>query len=83
MIIGKMPKIPLFGIQILPKTKFPSPIFPIVGIPFTNRNAQIKITAKIEAHAASKNTTCMIFSEYFFALLYDRNEKFTMLLWEP
>jgi len=25
----------------------------------------------------------LIFSEYFFALLYDRNEKFTMLLWEP
>ena len=33
-----------------------------------NRNAQIKITAKIEAHAASKNTTCMIFSEYFFII---------------
>ena len=44
IIIGKIPKdgFVFVGAHVVPKIKFPAPIFLIAGIPFAKRNPQIR-----------------------------------------
>ena len=44
------------------------PIFPMVGKPLAKRKQQIMATKAMEAQAAAKNTSCIIFSFLLFII---------------
>lgn len=77
-IIGRIPKILFDGFHFVPIRNFSGPIFPIAGIPFANRNAQIRNTASTEVQAAIRNTPFIAFSlkwfiHYTFLSLYQKS----------
>ena len=66
MIIGKIPNLSLDGFHTVPKRNFNGPILAIAGIPFANRNKQIRNTARTDAQAATINTIFMACSLNLF-----------------
>ena len=47
------------GFHFVPSRNLNTPISPMAGIPFANRNTQIKTTAKIDTQAVRKKRICM------------------------
>ena len=65
-IMGRIPKISLEGFHVVPRRNFSGPIFPIAGIPFAKRNAQIRNTASTEVQAAAMKIIFIPFSLKWF-----------------
>ena len=66
IIMGRMPNSPSCGFQITPVRNFSGRISAMAGNPLTNRNPQISTTARMDTQAATRKTTFIMDSRYFF-----------------